>query len=211
MLALGIRANFVALIVTVFSSVGVNVKPKLHVVVCSTRPVRVGPAIANWALQEAQAHGQFDVELVDLARFQLPVFDEPEHPRLQKYQHDHTKAWSASVAAADAFLFVVPEYNHGPPAALVNALQYLGREWHYKPAGIVSYGGISGGMRSAQLLKAMLNAYKMVPLLEGVQVVNFAQHLNADKAFSANEFHIESAKVMLDELARWTTALKTLR
>lgn len=186
-------------------------KPKLHIVVCSTRPVRVGPAVAQWVLGEAQAHGQFDAELIDLASFELPVFDEPEHPRLQKYQHQHTKAWSASVSAADAFVFVLPEYNFGPPSALVNALQYLSREWNYKAAGIVSYGGVSGGMRSAQLLKAMLTSYKMVPLLEGVPVINVAQQLDADKVFQPNDANSSSAKVMLDELARWTGALKTLR
>src|SRR4051812_2913821 len=73
---------------------------KLHVVICSTRPPRVGPAIAKWFHQVAAEHGQFDVELVDLAAFDLPVFDEPEHPRLQRYQHQHTKAWSAKVSEA---------------------------------------------------------------------------------------------------------------
>jgi len=122
--------------------------PKLHIIICSTRPGRVGPSVAQWAYDAAVAHGGFEPVLVDLASFGLPVFDEPEHPRLGKYQHAHTKAWSASVAAADAFVFVTPEYNFGPPPALVNALNYLSREWQYKPAAFVSYGGHSGGMRA---------------------------------------------------------------
>lgn len=85
-------------------------KPRLHVLICSTRPGRVGPAIAAWAHEFAKSHNAFESKLVDLAAFSLPVFDEPAHPRLQKYHHPHTKAGSKSVGEADAFLFVMPEY-----------------------------------------------------------------------------------------------------
>ena len=105
---------------------------KLHTIVCSTRPSRLGPKIAEWFDAIAQGHDGFDAELVDLARFELPVFDEPKHPRLRDYAHDHTKAWSASVDAADAFVFVTPEYNYGPPPSFVNAVNYLFHEWNYK-------------------------------------------------------------------------------
>src|ERR1044072_4349009 len=123
-------------------------KPRLHTVICSTRPTRVGPSVATWFHEFAVQHGQFDAALVDLAEFDLPVFNEPEHPRLQKYQHEYTKKWSASVKAADAFVFVTPEYNYGPPPSLLNALDYLFWEWQYKAVGLVGYGGISGGGRS---------------------------------------------------------------
>ena len=84
-------------------------KLKLNVVTVSTRPTRVGPAITKWFVDFAKAESAdtFDVENVDLAAFNLPVFDEPKHPRFGEYEHAHTKAWSASVAAADAFVFVV--------------------------------------------------------------------------------------------------------
>ena len=80
------------------------------------------------------------------------------HPRLRQYEHDHTKAWSDSVDAADAFVFVTPEYNYFAPPALMNAIDYVLHEWACKPAGIVSYGGASGGMRSAQMLKLLLTS-----------------------------------------------------
>ena len=118
---------------------------KLNVIVCSTRPGRVGLSIGRWFEEYAKAHGGFDVSLEDLADYALPVFDEPHHPRLRKYEHAHTKAWSASVESADAFVFVTPEYNFGPPPSLVNAMNYLVLEWHNKVAGFVSYGGVSGG------------------------------------------------------------------
>lgn len=183
---------------------------RLHVVIGSTRPGRVGPAVARWFEGAAARHGGFEPVLVDLAAFGLPVYDEPEHPRLRRYVHDHTKAWSASVKAADAFVFVTPEYNYNPPPSLVNALDYLVLEWGYAPAGIVSYGGVSGGLRSAQSLKLLLTALRMMPLPEGVAVPMVQQHV-VDGAFVPLDLHNGSAAAMLDELARWTQALAGLR
>jgi NAD(P)H-dependent FMN reductase len=184
-------------------------KPRLHTLICSTRPGRVGPAIARWAHEAATAHGEFDTRLVDLASFNLPVYDEPAHPRLQTYSHAHTREWSASVSEADAFLFVMPEYNYGPPPALLNAMTYLVREWQYKPMAFVSYGGMSGGVRAVQVTKQLLTTHKMVPLLEAVAIPNVTRHLGGDR-FTPNEIISQSAVVMLDELIRWTQALRPL-
>ncbi|MFC3229846.1 NADPH-dependent FMN reductase [Marinibaculum pumilum] len=183
---------------------------RLHTVIASTRPGRVGPAVAEWFHGVAKAQGGFDAHLVDLAEFNLPIYDEPKHPRLQQYAHDHTKKWSASVAAADAFVFVVPEYNFGPTPALLNALNYVYNEWNYKPAGFVGYGGISGAMRSVHTTKLTLNVLKMVPIMEGVTVPMVAQQLK-DGAFAPNDIQSQSADAMLTELARWAAALKTMR
>ena len=149
--------------------------------------------------------------LVDLADFNLPVYDEPNHPQLRQYVHDHTKAWSASVEAADAFVFVTPEYNYFAPPALVNALDYVLHEWGYKPAGIVSYGGASGGMRSAQMLKLLLTGVRVMPIPDSVNVTNFRQFVDADGIFSPNDLLAGAAKTMLDELLRWTRALQPMR
>ncbi|QFU15574.1 NADPH-dependent FMN reductase [Microvirga thermotolerans] len=184
---------------------------KLHVIIASTRPGRAGPSIARWFHEEAVKHGKFEVELVDLADFKLPVYDEPEHPRLQKYRNEHTKAWSRSVAAADAYVFVTPEYNFNPSPSLVNALNYVYSEWNYKPAGFVSYGGVSGGLRAVQAAKLLVTALKMMPMMEGVSVPNFAQHLDAEKKFHPNELITASVAPLLDELHRWAEALKPMR
>lgn len=184
---------------------------RLHTVIASTRPGRVGPSVAKWFHEQAVQHGKFEAVLVDLAEFNLPILDEPFHPRLQKYQHEHTKRWSASVNAADAFVFVTPEYNYGPPPSLLNALNYLYLEWNYKPAGLVSYGGVSGGLRAAQLEKQTLTALKMMPIPEGVGVPNVAQLLDQDKNFTPNDLIKASVAPMLDELHRWAEALKPLR
>jgi NAD(P)H-dependent FMN reductase len=185
--------------------------PKLHTIISSTRPGRVGPAIADWFHGLAVEHGGFDAVLVDLADFRLPVYDEPHHPVTRKYEHDHTRAWAASVQAADAYVFVTPEHNYGPPASLVNALNYVYSEWNYKPAGFVSYGGVSGGLRGVQITKQLLTTLKVMPIVEGVVIPFHAQHVGASGAFAPNELHVKSAKSALDELKRWAEALRPLR
>jgi NAD(P)H-dependent FMN reductase len=184
---------------------------KLHVVICSTRPGRVGPAVARWFHEFARQHGGFDAELVDLADFNLPIYDEPVHPRMQQYEHEHTKRWSQSVAAADAYVFVTPEYNYSPPPSLVNALDYVYREWNYKPCAFVGYGGVSGGMRAVQMAKLHATTLKMVPIMEGVVVPMVAGHINDGGVFGSNELIDASAKALLDELVRWAEALRPMR
>lgn len=118
---------------------------KATIIVASTRPSRVGHLIGDWVEQETEAFKGFtEVELVDLAERDLPFMNEPHHPRLKRYVHQHTLDWSATVSEADAFIFVMPEYNYGYNAELKNAIDYLHREWQYKPVGLVSYGGVSG-------------------------------------------------------------------
>jgi NAD(P)H-dependent FMN reductase len=185
--------------------------PHLQVFLVSTRKGRKGDAVARWFEERARAHGGFDVELVDLAEVNLPLFDEPEHPRLQRYQHEHTKRWSERVSRADAFVFVTPEYNYCAPPSLVNALDYLVHEWAYKPVGFVSYGGVSGGTRSAQMAKLLVTSLKMMPIPEAVSLPFFARMFAADGSFAPDEVQHTAAAAMLDELKRWTAALQTLR
>ncbi|WP_105213334.1 NADPH-dependent FMN reductase [Pseudoalteromonas sp. T1lg22] len=183
----------------------------LHVIICSVRPGRVGPSVANWFYEFAKEQGGFDVSLVDIAAFNLPMYDEPKHPRLQEYQHEHTKAWSRSVARADAYVFVLPEYNFCPPSSFTNALDYVYNEWNYKPCGFVSYGGVSGGLRSTQVAKQLVTTLKMMPMMESVMVQMPWNLLDENKHFVANEHHTASAKSLLEELEKWAKALKTMR
>jgi NAD(P)H-dependent FMN reductase len=183
---------------------------KLSVIVASTRPGRLGPTIAKWAYEQAVRKGIFDVRLVDLAEVNLPVYDEPNHPRLRNYAHDHTKKWSAIVDEADAFAIVTPEYNYGMPPSLLNAFEYVFHEWGYKPVGFVSYGGISGGMRSVQMAKMVTTGLRMMPIPEGVPIPFVTQHLK-DGVFECTDAHAKSLDAMLTELARWAVALASLR
>lgn len=186
--------------------------PLLQVITASTREGRKGAAVAEWFVAQARAHGGFDVEPVDLRTIGLPLFDEPEHPSKRNYQHAHTREWSVVVERADAFVFVTPEYDNVPPAALTNALHYLVHEWKYKPAGFVSYGGVSAGLRSVQQTKLLLVALKMMPVPEAVNIPFFSKHLDAESGrFVPPEVQEKAGKAMLDELLRWTEAMRTLR
>jgi len=182
----------------------------LKIIIASTRPGRKGPLLANWIYEKAKEHPEFAIELIDLAEINLPFFDEPHHPRLQQYTHQHTKDWSAKIKDADAFILVTPEYNYGFPATIKNAIDFLYNEWRHKAIGFVSYGGIAGGTRCIQMLKLTLTALDMVPLTAAVNVPMFTQYIKEEK-FVGSEEHDKMAAGLFAELKRWSAALSGLR
>lgn len=183
---------------------------KLAIITASVREGRVGGMVGEWVSEFASQHSGFDeIELIDLKGLNLPVFDEPKHPMLKEYTHEHTKRWSQLIDPADAFVFVTPEYNYFTPGSLVNALNYLSLEWGYKPAGIVSYGGVSGGLRSAQAVKPLLATSRMMAIPEGV-TFQFVKEMIEGGKLEAQDMHKNSAEAMLDELAKWSRALLPL-
>ncbi|GAA4782133.1 NAD(P)H-dependent oxidoreductase [Olivibacter ginsenosidimutans] len=183
---------------------------QLKIIFGSTRDGRKGTAIADWVFNQAKKHTAFATELLDLKLVNLPFMDEPEHPRVQRYVHQHTKDWSAKIGAADAFIFVTPEYNYGMPAPLKNALDFLFNEWAYKPVAMVGYGGISGGTRSIQQLKQVTNALRMFPF-DGLILPNFTKQLNEDDGFAATEANEKAAEAMFAQLEKLHETLKLLR
>lgn len=184
--------------------------PRLLVIIGSTRPGRVGIHVGTWFADRARAHGAFDVEVADLADIDLPLFDEPIHPRRRDYRHEHTRRWSETVEAADAFAFITPEYNFAMPSTLKNALDYLYHEWGYRPATVVSYGGVSAGLRAAQQLRQVLQALNM-PAVNPSVSIPFVSRLMQDGELQPNEIMDSSTGAVLDELARWEQALRGLR
>ena len=184
--------------------------PQLQVVIASTRPGRAGLPIGRWAAETAAKHGGFDVELVDLEEMRLPLLDEPHHPRMRRYMKDHTLRWSKKVSVADAFVFVTPEYNYGPPPSLLNAIDFLHDEWAYKPVAFVSYGGVAAGLRSVQALKQVVTTLRMVPIPEGVAIPFVFEHLSPS-GLQLPPRVTASVGPMVDELLRWTNALEELR
>lgn len=184
---------------------------ELRIITSTVRPGRKGPIVANWIKEIAEKHGGFHVELLELGEINLPMMNEEHHPMLRKYQHEHTRKWSAEIDAADAFIFVTAEYDFNYPAPLRNALEYLYAEWGYKAAGLVSYGGLSGGTRASNALKADLSTFKVVPLSEAVHIPFFTRQITEDGKFVPHEQTENSAVHMLKELHRWTIGLKVIR
>ncbi|HQZ82799.1 MAG TPA: NAD(P)H-dependent oxidoreductase [Pyrinomonadaceae bacterium] len=183
----------------------------LKIITSTTREKSQGIKVARWITEFAKADTDLDVELLDLRAIGLPLMDEPEHPRLGKYTHDHTKEWSKKIAAADAFIIVLGEYNYGYPAPIKNAIDYLFNEWTYKPVAFVSYGGISAGLRSTQMLKQVVTTLNMMPIAEQVNIPLFAKLINEDGQFVPDDAIERSALAMLKELKRWSDAMKPMR
>jgi NAD(P)H-dependent FMN reductase len=183
----------------------------LKIITTTTRPGRKGPILAAWMADVAKKFPDFNIEVIDLGVLNLPMMDEAAHPRFQKYEHAHSKKWSATIDGADAFIFITAEYNYSMTAPIKNAIDYLFNEWANKPAAFVSYGGASGGTRAVQMLKQTLTTLKVVPVTEAVVLPFFAAMINDDGAFVSNEGIDKSADVMLAELLRWTAMLKPAR
>ncbi len=182
----------------------------LLIVIASTRPGRVGLPVGEWITGIAEAHGGFNVRVADLATINLPFMNEPVHPVKKQYMFDHTKAWSETVEAAGAFIFVMPEYNHSLTAPLKNAIDYLSQEWGYKPVGFVSYGGVSGGLRAVQQVKQAAAALKMTAVSEAVTIPSVATLVH-DGVFAPEQRTIDAANTMLGQLRRWALALEPMR
>jgi NAD(P)H-dependent FMN reductase len=184
--------------------------PKLLIVISSVREGRIGGTIAEWFAERATEHGGWELDVADLKEIALPLHDEPHHPRLHDYVRDYTKAWSATVDAADAFVFVTPEYNFMAPPSLLNAMNYLNREWKYKALGVVSYGGISAGTRSSNELRVAASALGLFQVLPAVSIP-FAGLAVGEDTLAENEHARRSVPLMLDEMKKVDGALRVLR
>ncbi|MFN8202459.1 MAG: NAD(P)H-dependent oxidoreductase [Solirubrobacteraceae bacterium] len=185
--------------------------PRLMVIIGSTRPGRGALPVAQWFAECVRRHGGFDLDVVDLLELGLPFLDEPHHPRLRQYTRQHTKDWSARVDAADAFVVVTPEYNHGLSAPVKNALDFLHEEWAHKPIAFVAYGGVSAGTRAMNMLKQVVTPLRMVPVTDAVTIPFFRQFIDDEGRLQPNETLASSADALLDETARLEAALRPLR
>jgi NAD(P)H-dependent FMN reductase len=178
-------------------------RPRVGIIVGSQREPRAGLQIAKFvqkALQELQH--QSDLDIIDLAVWSLPLYNEPGIPSHisspKDYKHEHTRRWSTEIASYQAFIFVTPQYNWGYPASLKNAIDYLFNEWKGKPAMIVSYGGHGGG-KAAEQLTQVCHGLRMLPLDKPVCLtfpdkdfmakVGRGEDLDAGEAF--NEYRVE--------------------
>ena len=185
-------------------------RPQLLVVTASTRPGANGRQIARWVVEQLERRDDLRATLVDLADQALPLLDEPNHPRDQHYVHSHTIAWSETVAAAEGFVFVLPEYNRGMPATLKNALDYLYYEWRDKPVGFVSYsGGVSGGTRAVEMTKQVVTTLRMLPAAAMLNIPSIGRRFT-DGSFTAPDDAAGQLEAMADELVRLGRASRAL-
>jgi NAD(P)H-dependent FMN reductase len=179
------------------------------IILGSTRPGRVGEAVAQWVYAIAQQRTDATFEFVDIKDFNLPLLDEPLPPTLGQYTQPHTKTWAAKIAEFDAFVFVTAEYNHGIPGALKNAIDFLFSEWNNKAAGFVSYGSASGA-RAVEQLRLVMAEVRVATVRSQVLLSLFTD-FEGFTTFIPTESRESGVNRMLDEVVAWGTALKPLR
>lgn len=183
----------------------------IKVILGSTRPSRFGVQPAEWIMSLAKNHPEAKFELVDLKELNLPLLDEPVPAAAQQYTQEHTKKWAKIVDEADGFIFITAEYNHSIPGALKNAIDFVAREWAYKPVAFVSYGADGGGIRAVEQLRPVAGWLKMYDLGEFVSIPNYWAQLDDKGKFTANEVQIAAAEKMLDGIIFWSEKMKPSR
>ncbi|MFD1814752.1 NADPH-dependent FMN reductase [Rhodococcus gannanensis] len=174
---------------------------RLEVVVGSVRSGRFGPVVADWFVRLAQDDPRFEISLLDLAVADLPA-DHTDSPQAQRFR--------SRVDAADAFVFVTPEYNHGYPAALKNAVDTAKEEWRGKPVGFVSYGGLSGGLRATEQLRQVVAEVHMVSVRQTVSFHRARKRFDAD-GHTDDGAAIDGHARLLEQLAWWADAVRGVR
>jgi NAD(P)H-dependent FMN reductase len=187
-------------------------KPKLAIVIGSVRPNRFADHAAQWIDEIARRHGDFDVELIDLKDYPLPLFAEETSPAYAPSKDEVARRWQKKMAEFDAYIFTAAEYSRGPTAVLKNALDYAYTEWTNKPVSFVGYGGV-GGARAVEQLRLHAIELQMAPIRTAVHIL-FPAYLavvKEGKKLSDFDYLNQNANDMLDQLAWWTDALKAAR
>ena len=186
--------------------------PKLAIVIGSVRPNRFAAHAAAWIEDIARQRDDFEIEVVDLKQYPLPLFAEQASPLYAPSQDETAKRWQKKMGEFDAYIFTAAEYNHGPTAVLKNALDYAYSEWSNKPVAFVGYGGV-GAARAIEQLRLSAIELQMAPIRAAVHILfpTYLAVLKEGKELRDFEFLNQNARDMLDQLAWWTRALKAAR
>jgi NAD(P)H-dependent FMN reductase len=185
---------------------------RVGIILGSTRQGRQGERVARWVEAQAKQRAAFTVELVDLAAWPLPNYPHPMSPKQAEasYADERERAWAALVKRFDAFIIVTPEYNHGYPAALKNALDFAYEGWNRKPVAFVSYGGSSGGVRAVQQLRQVAVELQLAVVRDEVNIPFVGRALDEQGA-PKDDFHHKRLGALLEQLEWWAETLKAGR
>lgn len=186
---------------------------KIAVILGSIRSIRRGGRVAKWLMSQMPNFKDVEVELLDLLDYPLPFFDEANSPEGLEgaYTNEVAKKWSAKIAAADGFILITPEYNHGTSGVLKNALDWLYLEWIKKPVAFVSYArGAGGGIRAVEQLRLNVIELQMAPMHNAVHIAQVLDTLDENGNLLKGHLNERLSKLM-EELLWWTKALKTAR
>lgn len=182
---------------------------KLQAVVGTTRPGRNSKAVGEWVYTVANKRKDISFELVDVADYNLPVFDEPVSPAYAPNTNEQAKKWGAKIAEADGYIFVTAEYNHGIPGVFKNAVDFLYKEWNNKAVGFVGYGS-AGGSRAIEQWRQVAAELQMADVRSQVLLSLFTDFENMS-VFRPIASHEKTLNTVIDQTASWATALKAIR
>ncbi len=186
-------------------------KPKIGVIIGSTREGRFADRPAKWIKDVAEQRGDIEVELIDLRDYPMPLFDEPASPAYAPSKNEVAQRWQKKIASLDGFIMTAAEYNRGPTAVLKNALDYAYTEWNNKPVAFVGYGGV-GGARAVEQLRLHAVELQMAPIRTAVHIQIPVYLAVVKEGKSLGDFEdVLNPKAMLDQLVWWTNALKAAR
>ena len=187
-------------------------KPKIAIIIGSTRATRFGDKPAKWIYDIAAQRSDIDVELVDLRDYPMPFFDEVATNAWAPSKNEVAQRWQKKVAEFDGYIFITAEYNRGVTAVLKNALDYAYPEWNRKAAAYVGYGSV-GGARAIEHLRLISVELQMAPMRTAVHIqgADFMAVWQQGKDIAELAYLAPNAKDMLDQLAWWASALKTAR
>lgn len=181
--------------------------PHVQIIIGSVRDGRASGPVARWVADRFETEFERPAEIVDLRDWRLPDFYLSDPPAMGHYPAPLQNAWATTIARADAFVFIVPEYNHGYTAALKNALDWVYAEWSGKPVAFVSFGN-ANGTRAIQQIKQVLGEVRAVPI---EQTLGLKPHGNIEsRQFNGTEEDAKRLSRTLSELLRWQSALKPL-
>ncbi|NBV77360.1 NADPH-dependent oxidoreductase [bacterium] len=184
----------------------------IKVLLGSTRPNRFADKPGEWILSKLQQNREVSAGLVDLRDYPMPFFNEPVSPSsaTEPFTNPAVQAFTKKIEEADGFIIVTPEYNHGIPAVLKNALDYVYQGWQKKPVAYVAYGWTTGGARAVQQLKHISLELQMVPVHRSVHIVNFKSFIDTSGVFQSESFE-KSGDQLLEQLLWWARILQDAR
>ncbi|PRW64215.1 NADPH-dependent FMN reductase [Actinopolyspora mortivallis] len=183
---------------------------KLAVVIGSVRDGRIGPTVAEWFALQARHHGEVEVDVVDLADYPLPL-NMPSPDELDAKTQEAHRGLKERLAQSDAFVVVTAEYNHTIPPGLSNSINWYLNEWKAKPVGLVSYGGMAGGIRAAEHLRQVFAEVHAITVRDMLSFHNPWGKFDSTDPTVAPEGSEAAAKALLDQLVWWGRTLRNGR
>lgn len=183
-------------------------KPHIQVILGTTREGRHSDVVGEWLSHHLDARDDFTFEIVDLKEWNLPFFNDPNHPAMGRYSDPRVREFAAKIAKADGYVVVTAEYNHGYPAVLKNAFDSIAPEWYRKAVAFVSYGGFVGAGRAVEQLRQVVAELRMVDTRDTLHILHAMKHWDNPSTLAEYD---EQVTPVIDDLLWWTNATKTAR